>query len=272
MVPINNTEGLIDTNEIQNKYLNKYETIGLKEMQNVELQDRVDTKYIFSIESLPLVLQGLIENYRILDVEGTKYSDFETVYMDTDSYSFYMQHHNGKLNRYKLRYRTYLNTGQHYLETKFKTNKGRTKKRRFKLKKAAQFGFNEDEIQFINKGIDINTDNLNPSLWVYFTRLSFVHKTIPERLTIDLNLRFKKEDQYFKFPETIVAEVKQSRLNNRSDFVSLMKKFHIRKSPFSKYCIGTALVYDNLKKNKFKKIFLQLKKIKKNNGLFSNTL
>ena len=39
-------------------------------------------------------------------------------------------HHNGKLNRYKIRFRDYINTKNSFLEVKFKTNKGETIKSR----------------------------------------------------------------------------------------------------------------------------------------------
>ena len=47
----------------------------------------------------------------------------------------YLKHHNNKLNRYKIRFREYVDNDEKFLEVKYKTNTERTIKDRIKIKK-----------------------------------------------------------------------------------------------------------------------------------------
>ena len=48
--------------------LNEFEPITLKEMDNVKLMDRTDTKYVFKLDQLPMFLNEVMSDYRVLDV------------------------------------------------------------------------------------------------------------------------------------------------------------------------------------------------------------
>ena len=52
--------------------LNSFESIFLKEMDAVALQDRTDTKYVFHIDKLSELLKTLLPKYRILEVNGLR--------------------------------------------------------------------------------------------------------------------------------------------------------------------------------------------------------
>ena len=114
--------------------LNSLESISLKEMDNVKLMDRVDTKYIFSIQQLPLYLNAIKENYRVLEVNDYRMINYESLYFDTKDFEFYRQHHSGKMNRYKIRFRKYVESDLNFFEIKLKSNKGRTIKNRINYK------------------------------------------------------------------------------------------------------------------------------------------
>jgi len=107
-----------------------FSPISLKEMEGVKLMNRIDTKYTFSIDLLPTIMQLIKADYKVLEIDGNRKSSYKTLYYDTKEFSLYTKHHNGQLNRYKIRHRTYQETGDGFLEVKFKTNKGRTIKRR----------------------------------------------------------------------------------------------------------------------------------------------
>ena len=100
-----------------------FDPISLKEMDGVKLMNRKDTKFIFNEEILPELLEALKDNYNILEISKKRESQYKTMYFDTDDFKFYIQHHNGKLNRHKVRYRQYADVGTTYLEVKFKSNK-----------------------------------------------------------------------------------------------------------------------------------------------------
>ena len=52
---------------------------------------------------------------------------------DTDDRKFYLDHHNQRVNRNKVRFREYEGSKLTYLEIKHKNNKGKTIKKRTKV-------------------------------------------------------------------------------------------------------------------------------------------
>ncbi len=98
--------------------LNTFQPLTLKELDNVQMLNRVDTKFVFHINQFCEILEEIKENYLVLEIDGKRMFDYESIYFDTDNYDLYKFHHNGKLNRLKVRYRKYLDSGLCYFEVK----------------------------------------------------------------------------------------------------------------------------------------------------------
>src|SRR5690348_13827055 len=114
--------------------LSEYHPISLKEMDDVKLMDRMDLKFVFSMNELPFILSEVKPYYRSLEASGTRISRYETLYYDTHDFELYNRHHSGKMNRYKVRSRKYVESDLHFFEVKYKNNRGRTIKTRIKTK------------------------------------------------------------------------------------------------------------------------------------------
>lgn len=179
--------------------LNKFDPITLKEMDSVKLMNRTDTKYTFNRAQFDEVLKEILKDYRVLEIEGKRVSRYKTLYYDTDDYALYTRHHNGELNRYKIRHRSYLESNIGFLEVKFKSNKGRTVKDRIK-KKEVPFIWESETETFLKEMLPFNPHDLKPVIWVNYSRLTLVNKTSAERLTIDLDLEFEQNDVKRIFP------------------------------------------------------------------------
>ena len=231
-------------------------------MDGVQLQNRTDTKFVFEASLLPSILTELTPYYSILEIENNRTNNYRTLYYDNYNLNSYTQHHNGKSNRIKIRFREYIESNLCFLEVKFKNNKGRTIKSRTKVKNIEELLSNSSK-EFIELSSFYKGNELTPVLWNNFTRLTLVHKTLKERLTIDLNLSFKAIDNNKEktLRNTVIAEVKQEKMSVNSDFIKTIKKYYIRTSSMSKYCVGFALVNEKLKSNNFKERILKLKKI-----------
>ena len=237
-----------------------FEPITLKEMDSVKLMNRKDTKFIFNEEKLPELLEELKDDYKILEISKKRESQYKTMYFDTEDFKFYTQHHNGKLNRHKVRYRQYVDSDMTFLEIKFKSNKSRTIKKRIKtlnmdpeLKGASK--------ELIEDNINIDANLLKPRLLVNYTRVTLVQKDLNERVTIDLNLSYKVDNEEFKVNNLIIAEVKQGTQTLSSQVIQFMRNSKIQACGFSKYCMGVVLMYNHLKINLFKPKLYTLKKI-----------
>ena len=241
--------------------VNDFAPISLAEMDSVKLMNRIDTKYIVSVERLADILSKAKKNYRILEIDDQREFLYRTTYFDTDDYKMYTAHQNGKLNRYKIRTREYVVSKIHFLEVKFKNNKGRTLKERVKRSEGA-LSFKDAEALFLKGAVPFSVDELTPKLWNKFIRLTLVHKKAQERITMDYNLSFKNEKGEEKeLPRLSIIEVKQDKYTADSDFLQILKENHIYENRVSKYCIGSALLNPELKYNRFKEKLMIIDKL-----------
>lgn len=228
-------------------------------MDGVKLMDRTDTKYTFHLNDLYDILNQASVNYKVLSIKEHKISRYKTLYFDTNDFDLYNKHHSGKLNRYKIRHRTYVESDLGFLEVKYKNNKGRTIKTRIKENQIPSFSAG-NAFDFLNKTLPFNPLCLVPKVWINYQRITLVNKVSAERLTIDLNLEFLKDAHSRVLNDLVIAEVKQdSKID--SPFVAIMKQKHIREGSISKYCMAIANTYNNVKKNNFKYKLLNISKI-----------
>jgi hypothetical protein len=114
--------------------LEKLPPISLAEMKDIKLMNRIDKKYLATIEQLQQLLVLAQGKYMVQQIEGKRYNRYHTIYLDTPDEEMYTMHHNGRLVRQKIRVRTYLDSGDTFLEVKNKNNHGRTKKKRMTAK------------------------------------------------------------------------------------------------------------------------------------------
>ncbi len=237
-----------------------FSPISLDEMDDVKLMSRTDTKFTFQSKILPILLNKMTPFYRVLSINGDLIHDYKSLYFDTDDRKFYLDHHNRRVNRHKVRFREYVGSSLTFLEIKRKNNKGRTIKKRIKVDSISN-SISEKQQDYI-KGIIGEEIDIKSKQWINFSRITFVHKTKKERLTIDVNLTFENEKKSGDLKEIIIAEVKQERMSRSSDFMRIAKELHILPMRISKYCMSTLALNPTLKHNRFKKKKLFINKLK----------
>ena len=239
-------------NKIQS-ILDEMSPISLEEMNHVKLMRRTDTKFVLDAEQLPSILQQIAPYYNVLKIKDEALQAYNTVYYDTPQFSMYHEHHNKRLNRYKVRQREYISSGDKFLEVKFKNNKGETIKNRRPTVSALD-AIEQDDAQFLPQYSPYNEKEISPVLNNHFQRITLVSKTRAERLTIDLNLQFDQPEDHKlnKFYHLAIIEVKRERDNHESDVIRVLQKERIKPSGFSKYCMGLATINDKVKYQLFK--------------------
>ena len=238
-----------------------FSSISLKEMDGVKLMSRMDTKFVFKLEKLPSLLEKMTPFYRVLEINGKFIHDYKSLYFDTNARKFYIDHHNSRVNRNKIRFREYVESGLTFLEVKLKNNKGRTIKKRMKVDAISKELSNKHKAyieKIIGKVVDVNAKQ-----WISFSRISFVHKQKKERLTIDIKLSFKDDEKVGNLNDIVIAEVKQERMSRSSDFIRIAKEMSILPIRLSKYCISTMQLWPSIKQNRFKKKLLFINKLKR---------
>ena len=109
--------------------ITSFDPIALDEMDSVKLMNRVDTKFVITRQQLIQILPQLRDDYRMLEIKGLRTPQYESEYYDSKSFGFYIDHHRKKINRFKVRFRKYVESNLVFLEVKHK-NCGRTDKKR----------------------------------------------------------------------------------------------------------------------------------------------
>ena len=242
--------------------LNTLQPHDLMQQNSAPLMNRVDTKYLLPQSVFGELLTTLAHEYTVLTEQGSRIFSYETTYFDTAKKHFYLAHHNGKLNRHKVRFRRYVQSNCGFMEVKLKNNKGRTIKNRVPmdclLPDASKIhGFVKD---CIGEGVGI----LQTSLFVNYRRITLLNKTRPERLTLDLDLNFQcaNTGQTQALQDVFIVELKREGKMAHSIFSSWLDQHNISPIKFSKYCMGMVLTHNKtLKQNRFKPIISQLTKI-----------
>lgn len=224
--------------------------------------NRTDTKFVFEHSLLEKVLNDIKAHYFVLDINGNRINAYRSLYFDTPDFNFYFEHHNGKKNRNKVRFREYIDSGICFLEVKRKNNKGKTIKQRIEVSEIPD-RMTEEGKRFVYDIIG-KDDILVAKHWNMFSRITLVNKSIKERLTIDIDIKFKGHGLETDLGQMIIAEVKQEKVNYASAFMRIIKENGVRPFRISKYCMATASLYPRLKKNNFKPKFLKINKLQHN--------
>jgi hypothetical protein len=163
-------------------------------------------------------------------------------------------------DRYKVRSREYLDSHLSYLEVKHKTRKDRTIKQRICTEKVVDH-MTADAEEWLYEVYPYESRDLEPKVWNTFTRVTLAAKSNCERVTLDFNLVFSSDYKIIRLNHLAVAEVKLDGRGCTSPFTTLMRQMRVHPQGFSKYCIGTSMLFEHVKKNNMKAQLLQIQRL-----------
>ena len=247
--------------------------VGLDDMKAVRLMNRMDQKYMASADVLEELLSRIADGYYVQHIEGNPLAPYKTLYFDTGDLQMYIMHHNQKLNRQKLRVRTYRSSDTTFFEIKNKDNKKKTRKVRIPID-VSMFD-RALEVPEVRNFIEQNTpyavrntnsgiqNSLHECLENRFERITLVDKGMSERVTIDRGITFHNRTTGIDadISRLLVIEVKHEVGAPMSDIERALHDLHVLPRRMSKYCIGTALTNPDAKSNRFKEKLLFIEKI-----------
>ena len=156
-----------------------------------------------------------------------------------------------------------MDTNDTFLEVKNKNNHGRTKKKRILVNGLHSLqAESERVVPFLAQYAWYKLEEISPVIENWFNRITLVNMGKTERLTIDFNLRFHhlKSDGRDSLKHVAIIELKRDG-NVPSPALEIIRELRIRKSGFSKYCIGSALTNKELKRNNFKERLRMIEKL-----------
>ncbi|MDE6271859.1 MAG: polyphosphate polymerase domain-containing protein [Muribaculaceae bacterium] len=239
---------------VDNKIIEAFETISLEEMGKVRLMNRVDSKYLTTVERIEALLRAASTEFYIQQIDGRSIMPYYTRYYDTPDADMYYQHQRGKKGRQKIRVRLYEETdADPFVEIKTKSNKGRTRKKRVAMTD------HDDDLhhyhEFLSDNSDYDPSSLIPKIENHFYRITLVNKDMTERITIDTDLEFHNlsTDRRVCLPGVGIIEWKRDGHSDRSSLASILRDLRLHPGGFSKYCIGMAVTNPELRQNRLKK-------------------
>ena len=238
--------------------------IRLEEMDAVKLLNRIDSKYLTNESVLFDVLSDARDaGYRALKAGGVIISPYNSIYYDTDELKMFLDHHNRRLVRQKVRTRVYVNSGDAFLEIKRKNNHGRTKKKRTPIPLSELEGFSSDEkaCGYLARHSAFTADMLSPVLSTEFRRITLVNPAMTERLTIDTSLHFTnfRTGKKASLEDAVIIELKQDG-HAASQMKGILLAHRVKPIRVSKYCVAETLTDPGMKSGRFK---LKIRKIEK---------
>lgn len=264
-IPQNNINILINSplHNWLTPLLSSFDSISLAEMDKVKLMNRVDAKYIINNSQLPGLLKKALCHYRVVEIGSKRLIPYSTIYFDTDDTEMYLMHHNGKLNRFKIRMRSYVDSEISFLEIKTKNNKGRTTKNRIRIPNEQFESMTlEEKEQIFLKEMNIKSFPLEAQIQNEFRRITLVDKELTERITLDTYLSFQNlsTKQSETVEDLVIIEIKQDG-DGKSHFRQYLNEIRINSGSMSKYCLGMMLVNPDLKSNGFKNKLRKINKV-----------
>ena len=245
--------------------LEKFQPVSLDEIQKASLMRRKDSKYVFPVNLLPDLLQAVSGDYRVLEIEEWRSHNYQTSYFDTPNLDMYLMHHNGRVNRHKIRLRRYSTNDYMFLEVKKKDAKGITVKNRVETGSMDASVMSTEE-EFLDVYTPYECDHIIPVLENSFNRITLVSRDQTERVTLDYHLNFRSRisDSKMAVPGVSIAEIRYGGFLGASVLNNALRSLGVHPRRFSKYAIGMALLHPDLKQNLFKQKVRFIHKINDN--------
>ncbi|MCT9075024.1 VTC domain-containing protein [Streptomyces fulvoviolaceus] len=225
--------------------------IGLHELlAHAELLTRLDRKYMLPVVDLPFVFGGMDEDVRVLQIDGRRQFRYRSLYFDTPDLDGYLGAARRRRRRFKVRVRTYLDSGLDFVEVKTRGPRGTTVKHRMPYDgDPGQLG--ADARAFVDAvltgaGIDSAGFRFVPSLTTTYRRTTLFLPATGSRLTVDTGLGWALPDgsAVLRTPDRAIVETKSGRAGSGAD--RLMWSLRHRPCPVSKYGTGLAALRPDL--------------------------
>ena len=239
----------------------EFEIVEFDRLEDDILLNRKEIKFYFSKTILPSILKELHDEFDIVSFNKDLIQEYHSVYYDS-SYRHYLDHHNKRKNRYKIRFRNYKESNLWFLEIKHKQNNGVTLKQRIEIPSNSINIFHPRNQAFLNEFYPRGVQGLEETISTSYFRSSFISKSKQSRITIDTNLSLMCKNQLVKFDELVVLELKFQSAFPYHTFRRMMKDYKIFPESISKYCLGICYLKQNVKKNNFKQKLTKIESIK----------
>jgi hypothetical protein len=234
-------------------------SIGLAELhKEAAFLIRRDRKYIVSTGELTELLHAVEAGTRALEIAGRRSFGYSTRYFD-DAHAAYFRALRRRPNRFKVRTRLYLESGECQLEVKLLDGRGRTVKSRFPHDACELEELSVLDRAWLRSFATVRplAAQLQPCVATRYRRSSLVFPSGSGRMTIDDALTFIAPDGYeLRLEGHCVVETKG--LGHPLPFDRLLWSAGHRPVPASKFALGVCLTHPELPHNRWRRLLGRL--------------
>ncbi|WIM93735.1 VTC domain-containing protein [Actinoplanes oblitus] len=219
-----------------------------------ELLTRVDRKYLLPAALLPALMAELPPEVRALEIDGRRDFGYRSVYFDTERLDSYLGAAHRRRRRFKVRIRTYLETGARFVEVKTRGSRGTTIKNRLAYAGNGHLlgAAGQAHLEHVLSGAGIvpTGHTFHPVLATHYRRHTLYLPGCGSRVTIDTDLSWSLPDgTALSMPGHVVLETKSA--GGRCDVDRLLRRHRHRPVPISKYATGLAALRPELPANRW---------------------
>lgn len=220
------------------------------------LQRRLDRTYLVTPGQLHRLASTLGPRFRALEIDERRVMNYDSVYFDSVDLQLFRSHQQGRRCRFKVRIRTYADSGARFVEVKTKSGRGETVKHRMAYRHGRRTALDESAAAFVQSVVREQYATTAPQLHAVldsvYRRATLVDPVAGERLTCDVDLRWSTSDGDFVVgPDRVLLE---SKTTNRGRVDAILADWGIRPLSMSKYAIGTALLRPELAANRWNRL------------------
>lgn len=171
-------------------HVDRLPAVGLPDLvAEAELLTRVDRKYVLDLDDLDAVLAKLPAGTRVLEMDGRRDFGYRSTYLDTPQLGSFLSSGRSHRGRWKVRGRSYLDTGGHWLEVKTAGARNRTVKQRATLTQPVEDGLPADALELVAEVIGPDRAHaLRPALVTTYRRTTLLLPGTGARVTLDVDL------------------------------------------------------------------------------------
>ena len=224
-------------------------------LERAELQTRVDRKYLVPAAMGEAILPRLAGEYAALDIGGRRLFHYSSTYFDTPDLLTFRQHRQGRRRRFKIRTRTYLDSGECVFELKLAGVRNVTDKRRMPYEARRRTELDATARMFLEEVLldayRVNApDTVVPSATTGYLRSTLVQLSGPGRVTLDASLTCTRDGTGTGIaadPGMVLIESKSERADAPVD--RILRDLGVRPAKMSKYCVAVAVLYPGMHAN-----------------------
>jgi len=231
--------------------LERLSPVGLDELDaTAALLTRRDRKYLVPVAMAAEVVERLADASRVLEIDGRRRFHYESVYFDTPEHCSYLAAARRRPRRFKVRTRSYLDTGRCLLEIKTRDPRGRTVKERHEHPIELRDGLDRAGRAFVGRCelIGDQSQVLEPALTTRYTRATLLVGAACARVTIDTDVGAGTPDgRRVRLVGMAIIETKSGGPPSEAD--RILWALGLRPTRVSKFCTSLAALRPELPSN-----------------------